>query len=63
MALEEQYPNFGRSLVCEFFPGELLPWENEWWETSDAKQRRRLLDGARVQYNKQQEVLGVEKNI
>lgn len=62
MALEERYPNFGGSLLREFFPGELRPWEKEWWETSDVKRRRCLLADAKLEYYMKKELLEVQKN-
>jgi len=47
MALEERYEGYGRSLLPEFFPGKLRPWEEEWWASADGGERRRLLARAR----------------
>lgn len=47
MELESKFESFGRSLLREFFPSKLLDWEEEWWQLSDALQRRKLLTEAR----------------
>ncbi|EQL01472.1 hypothetical protein G6O67_007696 [Ophiocordyceps sinensis] len=47
MKLEDRYKGFGRALVSEFFPGELRKWEQDWWNSSDVEERRRLLRQAR----------------
>jgi hypothetical protein len=47
MKFEEKYRKRGRALVKEFFPGDLLDWENVWWESKDPEERRKLLRDAR----------------
>ncbi|PLB36805.1 uncharacterized protein BDW47DRAFT_132606 [Aspergillus candidus] len=49
MELEMAYPGFGKGLLGEFFPGQLRPWETEWWASSDVERRRELLREARLQ--------------
>lgn len=34
MELELKHPGFGRALLNEFFPGDLRPWEKDWWAAS-----------------------------
>jgi hypothetical protein len=42
MDLEKDYEGVGNSLRPEFFPGELRPWEVDWWKTSDPQERKAL---------------------
>ena len=60
MDLEKKYPNFGRHLLREFFPGHLRKNEQLWWngeheaydkERSDAPSRRDLDDLGLDYYN------------
>ncbi|KAF7587827.1 hypothetical protein BBP40_006679 [Aspergillus hancockii] len=44
--LEQQYRGYGKALVPEFFPGKLRKWEDEWWASTDADKRWRLLKQA-----------------
>lgn len=43
MELELKYPGKGKPLVGPFFPGKLLPWEEEWWKLETSFERRREL--------------------
>jgi hypothetical protein len=43
MKLEMDHQKFGKTLLPEFFPGELKKWEQEWWDSSNVEQRQSLL--------------------
>ncbi|PQE05713.1 hypothetical protein CJF31_00004432 [Rutstroemia sp. NJR-2017a BVV2] len=47
MEFEEKHRGCGHALVKEFFPGELLDWEERWWKSEDIEERRELLRDAR----------------
>ncbi|TEY34834.1 hypothetical protein BOTCAL_0609g00030 [Botryotinia calthae] len=47
MEFEEKHPGRGYALVKEFFPGDLLDWENRWWESKNPDERRELLKDER----------------
>lgn len=49
MEFEEKHPGCWMALVKEFFPGDLLEWEDKWWKSKDSVERRTLLRDARRQ--------------
>lgn len=55
MELEDKYKKFGKSLVSEFFPGKLFPWEEQWWDATDEKVRRTLLQQAQEKLARKEE--------
>ncbi|RYP25809.1 hypothetical protein DL767_008268 [Monosporascus sp. MG133] len=50
MELEMNYENWGKSLLGEFFPGNLMSWEEQWWNSSDPQERRLLLRQAKEKF-------------
>jgi hypothetical protein len=52
MELELKYKGFGKALLPEFFPGRLLRWEMEWWDSDNEEERKTLLKVAKEGYVK-----------
>ncbi|KAF5717830.1 hypothetical protein FGLOB1_1938 [Fusarium globosum] len=47
MKLELAHPGYGRALLGEFFPGGLMDWEKEWWDSEDTEDRLQKLTSKR----------------
>ncbi|KAF1953709.1 hypothetical protein CC80DRAFT_527113 [Byssothecium circinans] len=50
MEFDERFKGLGKQLVSEYFPGNLRPWEEQWWDSKDTVERKRLLDQAKRKY-------------
>jgi len=50
MEFEQRFKGNGKRLVPEFFPGDLMAWEEQWWASTDSAERKKLLDQAKRKY-------------
>ncbi|KAH8589883.1 hypothetical protein B0O99DRAFT_580970 [Bisporella sp. PMI_857] len=50
MEFEKRFEGHGKRLVSEFFPGDLMAWEEQWWASTDPAERKKLLGQAKRKY-------------